>query len=693
MNWKRAFVLVTGMLCIAAMSQDGYSQRLKELADYVNPYIGSISPKTGGTSPLVYVPHGTIEVAPDFTPDIGDEYLADKIFGFPAGPASIMATTGELKIDRGENASGFDHTMETATPYYYQALLEDLNINAEYTVTDHSIIFRFTFPESAGSNILMNIFRNGSIEIVGDNSIEGSGNIRYYKSTFGVMADDTVYFHAEFNKPLKVFGTWKDKNIARGVKTQMGDKIGAFISFLTAKDEQVEIKVGTSYNSIDEARANLVKEIPGWDFARVKKAAKESWNKALNLIKTEGGTEDQRISFYTALYRTMGRKGNVWDAYRCAYPLQTIIEPDETVKTIEEFVDIYKKTGWLPSSGAMIGNHSTAVITDAYTKGLRGFDVEKAYEGMKKNATEATMIPWQDAGHITELEKCYFEKGFYPALPVREDMKVQDERKWLADDGEITYSNMPYQVTWLPEVGALQQDLPLPVGDVHLGQVVIHHELHQPADLLDDGGPLLARGVRLGHGRLRRAGGRRCGQVRFGAPCWPYRFPRLQPHGFDVPGQAGQPAGAGAGDQQVVLDPHAADARQVDARLGRHDHAGAEPALGQLRQAGRLVDLPAQPVAETVDELLAETCVHNHFTSGGIHRLQGRSSPGGRDSGRLRTPDHLVNLAQLRRNSTDEHHPRQVAAIALHLGAQSISTGYLAPSRGLWDQWRTGTQR
>lgn len=101
----------------------------------------------------------------------------------------------------------------------------------------------------------------------------------------------------------------------------------------------------------------------------------------------------------------------------------------------------------------MIGNHSTAVITDAYTKGLRGFDVEKAYEGMKKNATEATMIPWQDAGHITELEKCYFEKGFYPALPVREDMKVQDERKWLADDGEITYSNMPYQVTWLPEVG------------------------------------------------------------------------------------------------------------------------------------------------------------------------------------------------------------------------------------------------
>ncbi len=85
---------------------------------------------------------------------------------------------------------------------------------------------------------------------------------------------------------------------------------------------------------------------------------------------------------------------------------------------------MYEKTGWLPSSGAMIGNHSTAVITDAYMKGLRDFDVKKAYEGMRKNATEATMVPWRDRGQITELEKCYFERGYYPALPVKDDMRV-----------------------------------------------------------------------------------------------------------------------------------------------------------------------------------------------------------------------------------------------------------------------------
>ena len=89
-----------------------------------------------------------------------------------------------------------------------------------------------------------------------------------------------------------------------------------------------------------------------------------------------------------------------------------------------------EKTGWLPSSGAMIGHHSTAVIVDSYMKGLRNFDVEKAYEGMKKNAMEATMIPWKDEGYITELEQCYFDKGFYPALPVREDAKVADPVAW-----------------------------------------------------------------------------------------------------------------------------------------------------------------------------------------------------------------------------------------------------------------------
>ena len=130
-----------------AMIQSGGTRSAREPADYVNPYIGSISPKTGGTSPTVLVPHGAVAVAPQFTPGIGDKYLADKIFGFPAGPASIMPSIGSIKTNSRENASRFDHDLETATPYYYQVLLEDNNISLEYTVTANALCFRFTFPQ------------------------------------------------------------------------------------------------------------------------------------------------------------------------------------------------------------------------------------------------------------------------------------------------------------------------------------------------------------------------------------------------------------------------------------------------------------------------------------------------------------------------------------------------------------------
>jgi predicted alpha-1,2-mannosidase len=122
------------------------------------------------------------------------------------------------------------------------------------------------------------------------------------------------------------------------------------------------------------------------------------------------------------------------------------------MKAIQGFIKDYETSGWLTDSGAMIGHHSTAVIVDAYRKGLRDFGVNKAYEGMKKNHMEATMIPWKDRGPITELEQCYFDKGFFPARPVREDAKVADLDKWRAAVNRLTGSQMPYQITWLPDI-------------------------------------------------------------------------------------------------------------------------------------------------------------------------------------------------------------------------------------------------
>ena len=437
-----------------AMIQNGGMRSAREPADYVNPYIGSISPKTGGTSPTLLVPHGAVAVAPQFTPGIGDKYLADKIFGFPAGPASIMPSIGSIKTNNSENASRFDHDLETATPYYYQVLLEDTNINLEYTITDSSIYFRFTFPQAATSNVLLSLARPGAtIQIVGDSAIEGSATAGGGRGGVPTAAGSANYFRAEFSKPFRSFGTWNGPNISQGSKTQSGNGIGAFVSYPTAKGGQVEMKISfAAARNQDEAHQILVKELPACGFEQTKNKARTLWNQSLNLIKIEGGVEEQRAIFYTALYRTMGRKGNVWDTHRCAYPLQAIIEPAENMKAIQGFIKDYETSGWLTDSGPMIGHHSTAVIVDAYRKGLQDFDVNRAYEGMKKNHMEATMIPWKDRGPITELEQCYFDKGFFPARPVREDAKVADLDKWRATVNRLTGSRMPYQITWLPDI-------------------------------------------------------------------------------------------------------------------------------------------------------------------------------------------------------------------------------------------------
>jgi putative alpha-1,2-mannosidase len=452
MNNMVKYLLLFVLGCLTVQCSDPGSK--KTPVDYVSMYIGTINPKTKGTTPVIKVPGGNISLFPLFTPEMEDLYLADKIYGFPLGIGNLMISTGKVKTGVKENASKFDHDLETATPYYYQALLEDPDINAEFTLTENTVIFRFTLPGNETSNLLLNLSGNASVEIKNNNIIEGSGSNRSRSSA--ANAENKNYFYAELSKPLTSCGTWQNDTIASGSKSKTGRRIGIYTSYQTIRSEILELRIGFSSKSIDEARSFITNEIGSQTFDKIKNRAKGLWNKELNLIKIKGGTEKQRSIFYSTLHRTRAlRMGNVWDTYRCAYPLQSIIKPEETIKAIQGFVKRYEETGWLPSSGAMIGNHSTAVIVDAYMKGLRGFDIEKAYEGMKKNAMQATMIPWKDAGYITELEQCYFDNGFYPALPVSDEFKVTEAAKLkekLKEDVDI-YSRLPYQVKWLPETG------------------------------------------------------------------------------------------------------------------------------------------------------------------------------------------------------------------------------------------------
>jgi putative alpha-1,2-mannosidase len=415
----------------------------KTQVDYVDMYIGSINPKTRSTSPVIKAPGGNIGMFPTFSPEMEDFYLADKIYGFPIGIGSIMANKGQFKPGAKVNASKFDHDMETATPYYYQALLEDPDINTEFTMGDNSVVFRFTAPAGQATNLMMSVQGNANVEVVSNKVFQGSTTARGGRRQ--TDAPEKRYFYAEMMKPVSEFGSYEGDVATPNTKTKSGNGIGLYFTYKPAMAPQTfELRVATSMVSVEAAKEALAKETGAQTFDQLKNKLKDRWNTELGLIKIKGGSEKQRAIFYSTLYRTRAlRMGNVWDTYRSAYALQDLIKPQESVKAINNFIKAYETTGWLTSSGAMIGNHSTSVIVEAYLKGLRGFDLEKAYAGMRKNHMEGTMIPWKDgAPGITELEQNYFDKGFYPALPIRADA----DPKAPVD----MYSRLPYQARWTP---------------------------------------------------------------------------------------------------------------------------------------------------------------------------------------------------------------------------------------------------
>jgi predicted alpha-1,2-mannosidase len=295
------------------------------------------------------------------------------------------------------------------------------------------------------SNILLNMPDNSEMKMVGDKIIEGY-------QVYPKEPDNgrKMYFYAEFSKTFESYGSWIDKEIMHGEKEISGSNIGIYTSYSTFKGEQIQIRVGFSFISIDQARYNLENEITDWDFERIMNKGRKIWNEALKKIQIEGGTESQRVIFYTALYRVLGRKttnitengkyfssfdnsvhetngydfyqlGESWGSFRSLFPLGLILEPERQNDIVRSYIRMYEQKGWLGDAAldrrVMIGRHETATITDAYVKGFRNFDVEKAYEGMKKNAMEATMIPWRN-GMTTELDTVYHKKGFFPALPL-----------------------------------------------------------------------------------------------------------------------------------------------------------------------------------------------------------------------------------------------------------------------------------
>jgi predicted alpha-1,2-mannosidase len=425
-------------------------QGQKDPVDYVSPNIGTIGQLLTATVPYVQRPHGMARLAPITTPGIADRYLADKIYGFPAGSATLMASVGDTSTRPEAYASEFDHDFETSTPYYYSVDLLTWNIKAEFTATEQAAYYRFTFPASAHAHFALTLGNDAQLEVTGADAIRGSQRISGPVGKIQETDKETrEYFYLQLSRPIGSYKTWANGAISE-VEKQSGNNIGIVTDTATTAGEQIEVRVGVSYISTEQARRNLKREIPGWAFDRVKAQTRGVWNRALAAIDISGGTERQRTIFYTALYRSLGRMTDItedgkyfsgydhavhdaqghdfyiddglWDTYRSLHPLQLLLNAEQQDDMIRSYLRMYEQSGWLPSfpsvageQAVMIGHHAAAFIVDAYSKGYRDFDVEEAYSAIRKNATQATMLPWS-RGPLTSLDRIYFEKGFFPAL-------------------------------------------------------------------------------------------------------------------------------------------------------------------------------------------------------------------------------------------------------------------------------------
>ncbi|MCG6188308.1 GH92 family glycosyl hydrolase [Maribellus maritimus] len=433
----------------------------ENLTDLVNPLMGTDSEfllSNGNTYPAIARPWGMNFWTPQ-TGEMGNgwgyTYDAYKIRGIKQthqpspwindyAAFSFMPITGELKVNEDERASWFSHKAETAKPFYYKVYLADYDVTAEVTPTERAAIFRFTFPENENSYLLLDAFNGGSsVKIIP----EERKIIGYCQNNHGgVPANFHNYFVAVFDKDFEVTKTWKEENLGNA-KEAKGDHTGAVVGFKTQKGEKINVKVASSFISPEQAELNLSREIGSKSFENIYSEGEAIWEKELSKIKVEGGTDEQRRTFYSSLYRTllfprkffeinasneivhyspyngevipgyMFTDNGFWDTFRAVFPFFTLMYPELNSQIMAGLVNTYKESGWLPEWASpghrdcMIGSNSASLIADSYLKGIRGYDIETLYEAIVKN-TEDWM---EDVKSVGRFGADYYNKlGYIP---------------------------------------------------------------------------------------------------------------------------------------------------------------------------------------------------------------------------------------------------------------------------------------
>jgi predicted alpha-1,2-mannosidase len=434
----------------------------RPLVDYADPFVGTEN--GGNVVPGAQVPFGFVHVSPDTErPTTAGYNSYENILGFSqthvsgTGGASkygnFLTTplVGKLRTDN----SGSPKTEETASPGYYSVRLTRPDVKVELTATRLVAMHRYTYPASKLSHLLIdvssvvqpetgkNAVKNPHpvdcwVRVIAPDRIEGSGNFvgGWNQSPY------TIHFSAEFDRPFAAFGTWRDERVEPSTAAAAGEgKVGAYATFDTTLNRTVRMKIGVSFISPERARSNLLREIPDWDFDAVRRRAAAEWESALNRIKVEGGTEQERRVFYTALFHSLYMPHDltgenvwwdskephyedfyaIWDTFRTHFPLLTLIQPERHRDMVRSLIDTYVHTGWMPDSriaGAngmtQGGSNGDVVVADAMLKGVAGIDYGKAFEALVKNAEVDSPRPLYEGRALSEYKRLGYVSMNYP---------------------------------------------------------------------------------------------------------------------------------------------------------------------------------------------------------------------------------------------------------------------------------------
>lgn len=461
MNKKSLLFVPVLSLCLASCGSSQKGQEMEDLTQFVDPRIG-----TGGHGHVFYganVPYGFIQLGPTSIPQSWDwvsgYHVSDStVIGFPHTHLSgtgigdlhdinVMPVVGEVTYSRGDASSyetGLwsysDRSKEVVTPGYYRTHLSRYNVDVELTATKRVGFHKYTFLGNESPAIVFDMVNGGCwdktteavIRVVNDSTVSG------YRYSKGWADDQRVFFRAEFSRKFDnvefiVNDSVKEGNMAKGAQ------LFARVNFAAGNQEPVYMKVALSPTSEEGAQLNMQTELSGWDFEKTIADAKAAWNKELNKVKVYTTDEASKKIFYTSLYHTLFapsefcdvngdyygadkqmHKGegfvnyttfSLWDTYRAAQPLMTILHPEKMSDIINTMLHIHQQQGKLPvwhlmgcETNCMVGNPGVPVVADAILKDIKGFDSELAFKALK----ESSMLPERGMEHRIEY-------GFIPA--------------------------------------------------------------------------------------------------------------------------------------------------------------------------------------------------------------------------------------------------------------------------------------